>query len=50
MNARRLLLGFSITACAGAAMLLGAAAYAQSLPLVTVSGNTYSVPVQTLIV
>jgi len=50
MNARRLLLGVSISACAGAAMLLGATAYAQSLPLVTVSGNTYSVPVQTLIV
>ena len=31
-------------------MMLGATAYAQSLPLVTVSGNTYSVPVQTLIV
>jgi flagellar biosynthetic protein FliP len=32
------------------ALLWGASAYAQSLPLVTVTGNTYSVPVQTLIV
>lgn len=32
------------------ALTLGATAYAQSLPLVTVSGNTYSVPVQTVIV
>lgn len=32
------------------ALTLGAGAYAQSLPLVTVSGNTYSVPVQTIIV
>lgn len=33
-----------------AAALFGITAYAQSLPLVTVSGGTYSVPVQTLIV
>lgn len=32
------------------AMLWGVSAYAQTLPLVTVTGNTYSVPVQTLIV
>ncbi|MBU3724002.1 MAG: flagellar type III secretion system pore protein FliP [Burkholderiaceae bacterium] len=31
-------------------LLFGATAYAQSLPLITQSGNTYSVPVQTLIV
>lgn len=31
-------------------MLWGVSAYAQTLPLVTVTGNTYSVPVQTLIV
>jgi flagellar biosynthetic protein FliP len=35
---------------AGGAMLWGVSAYAQTLPLVTVTGNTYSVPVQTLIV
>lgn len=34
----------------GSTMLWGVSAYAQTLPLVTVTGNTYSVPVQTLIV
>ena len=39
-----------MTTMVSGALLFGATAYAQSLPLVTVSGNTYSVPVQTLIV
>lgn len=50
MKARSLWIVGGLSSLAGAAMLLGATAYAQSLPLVTVTGNTYSVPVQTLIV
>ncbi len=38
------------TSLVSGVMLFGVSAYAQSLPLITQTGNTYSVPVQTLIV
>jgi flagellar biosynthesis protein FliP len=49
MKNRFLLICFLISITSGV-MLFGATAYAQSLPLITQTGNTYSVPVQTLIV
>jgi flagellar biosynthesis protein FliP len=49
MKNRFLLICFLISVTSGV-MLFGATAYAQSLPLITQTGNTYSVPVQTLIV
>ncbi len=49
MKNRFLLICF-LTSVTSGVMLFGATAYAQSLPLITQTGNTYSVPVQTLIV
>jgi flagellar biosynthetic protein FliP len=49
MKNRFLLICFLTSETSGV-MLFGATAYAQSLPLITQTGNTYSVPVQTLIV
>ena len=50
MTSRRVFMGFAMVSAAAGMMLLGVTAYAQSLPLVRDTGNTYLVPVQTLIV